>query len=102
MKHTKQFEQQSGGEKPPHKERGSDMKRTAKHLEDIRKVMNTSEVIQGQMEMLAGIAVEKGIAVEQWEEFKVRMMTSMLYKMAEMMPEIKEDLCNDIYDTLRA
>lgn len=78
------------------------MKRTAKHLEDIRDIMNTSEVIQGQMNMLAGIAVEKGITVEQWEEFKVRMMTSMLYKMAEMMPEIKEDLCNDIYDTLRA
>lgn len=78
------------------------MERTEKHLEKIRKIMNTNTTIQSQMDMLAETAVEKGITKEQWEEFKVRMMTSMFYKMAEMIPEMKEDLAKDIYEELRA
>ena len=81
---------------------GNDMKRTEKHLEDIRQIINSNETIQAQMDLLAKKAVEKNITKEQWEEFKVRMMTTMLYKMAEMIPEIKEDLCKDIYEDLNA
>ena len=78
------------------------MKRTEKHLEDIRQIINSNETIQAQMDLLAKKAVEKNITREQWEEFKVRMMTTMFYKMAEMIPEIKEDLCKDIYEDLNA
>jgi hypothetical protein len=78
------------------------MNRTAKHLEDIRNIINTNETIQGQMDTLARQAVAKGITPEQWAEFKTRMMTTMFYKMCEAMPELKKDLCADIYEELRA
>lgn len=78
------------------------MNRTAKHLEDIRNIMNTSEAIQAEMDKLARKAEEKNITEEQWADFKTRLMTSMFYKMAEMMPELKQDLCEDIYEELRA
>lgn len=78
------------------------MERTAKHLESIRQIMNTSPIIQEQMDMLARKAEEKNITPEQWEEFKVRMMTTMFYKMAEMIPEIRKDLGKDIYEELQA
>ena len=78
------------------------MERTAKTLEEIRLIMNTNPVIQAQMDKLAKLAEEKNITTEQWNEFKVRMMTTMFYKMAEMIPEIKENLGADIYEALRA
>lgn len=78
------------------------MERTAKHLENIRNIMNTNETIQKQMDILADKAIEKNISREQWEEFKVNMMTAMIYKMAERMPEIKKDLCDDIFEELTA
>ena len=78
------------------------MKRTQKHLENIRQIMNTNPAIQSQMDILAEKAVEKGITVEQWEELKIKIMSTMLYKMAEKIPEIKADLCKDIYEELRA
>lgn len=78
------------------------MDRTAKHLEDIRNIMNTDEAIQEQMGIFAREAKEKNVTEEQWAEFKTRLMTTMFYKMAEMMPEIKKDLCEDIYEELKA
>ena len=78
------------------------MKRTEKHLEDIRNIMNTSPVIQNQMSILAEKAETMNMTKEQWEEFKVAMMSTMLLKMAQMIPEIKKDLGADIYETLRA
>ena len=78
------------------------MKRTGKHLEDIRKIMNTSPVIQNQMSILAEKAEAMNMTKEQWEDFKVAMMSTMLLKMAQMIPEIKKDLGADIYETLRA
>ena len=78
------------------------MKRTEKHLEDIRNIMNTSPVIQSQMSILAEKAEAMNMTKEQWEEFKVAMMSTMLLKMAQMIPEIKKDLGADIYETLRA
>ena len=78
------------------------MKRTEKHLEDIRNIMNTSPVIQNQMSILAEKAEAMNMTKEQWEDFKVAMMSTMLMKMAQMIPEIKEDLGMDIYEALRA
>lgn len=78
------------------------MERTAKHLESIRDIMNNNEAIQKQMDILAEKAVEQNMSREQWEAFKVSMMTTMIYKMAEMIPEIKQDLCDDIFEELKA
>lgn len=78
------------------------MERTAKHLESIRGIMNNNEAIQKQMDILAEKAVEQNMSREQWEAFKVSMMTTMIYKMAEMIPEIKQDLCDDIFEELKA
>lgn len=78
------------------------MERTAKHLEVIRGIMNNNEAIQKQMDILAEKAVEQNMSREQWEAFKVSMMTTMIYKMAEMIPEIKQDLCDDIFEELKA
>ena len=77
------------------------MERTARHLEDIRNIMNTSPVIQNQMDTLAEKAVAMNMSKEQWESFKVAMLNTMLYKMAEMIPEIKQDMAADIYEELR-
>ena len=77
------------------------MERTARHLEDIRNIMNTSPVIQNQMDTLAEKAVAMNMSKEQWESFKVAMLSTMLYKMAEMIPEIKQDMAADIYEELR-
>lgn len=78
------------------------MERTAKHLESIRGIMNNNEAIQKQMDILAEKAVEQNMSREQWEAFKVSMLTTMIYKMAEMIPEIKQDLCDDIFEELKA
>lgn len=77
------------------------MERTARHLEDIRNIMNASPVIQNQMDTLAEKAVAMNMSKEQWESFKVAMLSTMLYKMAEMIPEIKQDMAADIYEELR-
>lgn len=77
------------------------MERTARHLENIRNIMNTSPVIQNQMDTLAEKAVAMNMSKEQWESFKVAMLSTMLYKMAEMIPEIKQDMAADIYEELR-
>lgn len=78
------------------------MNRTAKHIEDIRNIMNTNETIQNMMIILANRAIEKNLTKEEWETFKVNMMTAMFYKMAEKMPELKKDLAEDIYESLTA
>lgn len=78
------------------------MKRTAKHIEDIMQIMNASPTIQAEMDKLAVKSVEMNLTDKQWEDFKLAMLTTMFYKMAQLIPEIKEDLGKDIYEALTA
>lgn len=77
------------------------MKRTEKTLKKMQDIMNTNTAIQAQMQILADAAVEKGISLEEWESFKINLMTSLMYQMAERIPEIKKDMAMDMYESLR-
>lgn len=77
------------------------MKRTEKTLKKMQYIMNTNTTIQAQMQILADAAVEKGISLEEWESFKINLMTTLMYKMAERIPEIKKDMAMDMYESLR-
>lgn len=77
------------------------MERTEKTLKKMQDIMNTNTTIQAQMQILADAAVEKGISLEEWESFKINLMTSLMYQMAERIPEIKKDMAMDMYESLR-
>lgn len=76
------------------------MKFTESTLEKIRNILNENSVCQKQMEVLKEKAIENNVSVEQWEEMKVRIMTTLFYKMCEMIPEYKDRLGAEIYEQL--
>ena len=76
------------------------MKFTESTLEKIRNILNENSVCQKQMEVLKKKAIENNVSVEQWEEMKVRIMTTLFYKMCEMIPEYKDRLGAEIYEQL--
>lgn len=76
------------------------MKFTESTLEKIRNILNENPVCQEKMGLLQEMAIENNLTTEQWEEMKIRIMTTMFYKMCEMIPEYRNQLGAEIYEEL--
>lgn len=74
------------------------MKNTEKVLNEIKEVLNTSPEAKSMMNMLQKEAVKNNWTDEQWEEVKTRIMTTLFYKMAMEIPEIRYGLAEDLYE----
>ena len=81
------------------------MKNNEKLLQQIRKILNTNKACQDMMEILVNKAKAVGMTVEQFEQFKVSLMTNIILKMALEHEDIKKQLCEemseDIWNELR-
>ena len=78
------------------------MKRTQKTLQEMGKILTESEKVQEIMEMLAQRAEEKGLTVEEWESFKVWILTNCFFSVAQKDEQIRNDLAKDLYEELNA
>lgn len=81
------------------------MKNNEKLVQKVRKILNTNKACQDMMETLVNKAKAVGITAEQFEQFKVSLMTNIILKMALEHEDIKKQLCDemseDIWNELR-
>lgn len=81
------------------------MENNEKLIQKVRKILNTNKACQDMMEILVDKAKSLGMSAEQFEQFKVSMMTSIVCKLALEHEDIKKQLCDemseDIWNELR-
>lgn len=77
------------------------MKNTEAILNKIIEILNSNPVCLQQIEMMQKQATKNGLTKEQWEAVKASLLTSLFFKMCEMIPEFKEKLGEDIYNELK-
>ena len=77
------------------------MKNTTKLIEKVREILNTNKTCQDMMEVLVEKAKSIGMTADQFEQFKVNMMTSIIFKLAQKDEEIINKLGEDIWNELR-
>ena len=81
------------------------MKNNEKLVQKVRKILNTNKACQDMMEILVDKAKAVGMTAEQFEKFKVSLMTNIILKMALEHEDIKKQLCDemseDIWNELR-
>lgn len=74
------------------------MKRTAKYVNKIAEILNTSPQAQKLMDELQQEAIKNNCTVEQWEKIKMGLLEHLFYMAAQNIPEIKKDLAADVYE----
>ena len=81
------------------------MKNNERLVEKVRKILNTNKACQDMMVILVNKAKSIGMTAEQFEQFKVSLMTNIVLKMALEHEDIKKELCEemseDIWNELR-
>ena len=81
------------------------MKNNEKLIQKVRKILNTNKECQDMMKILVDKAKAVGMTAEQFEKFKVSLMTNIILKMALEHEDIKRQLCDemseDIWNELR-
>lgn len=77
------------------------MGRTSKAITQICEILSTNPKCQALTEMLMNQAIEKGVSADEWETMKAQLVTSLFFRMCEMMPELKEGLSADLWDELQ-
>ena len=81
------------------------MKNNEKLVQKVRKILNTNKKCQDMIEILVNKAKAVGMTAEQFEQFKVSLMTNIVLKMALEHEDIKQQLCDemseDIWNELR-
>ena len=81
------------------------MKNNEKLVQKVRKILNSNKACQDMMEILVNKAKAVGMSAEQFEQFKVSLMTNIVLKMALEHEDIKQQLCDemseDIWNELR-
>lgn len=78
------------------------MKRTQKTVEKMAEILTNNDKAQEVMTMLAEKAEEKGLSLEEWEQFKVGILTNCFFMVAMKDEQIRNDLGMDIYEELNA
>lgn len=73
------------------------MKNTANILGEIQDILNTDYEVQKLMQVMAEQAKQSGLTPEQWHEAKSRLVQSLFYKMALVIPEIQQGIAEDVY-----
>ena len=81
------------------------MENNERLVQKVRKILNTNKECQDMMEILVNKAKAVGMTAEQFEQFKTRLMTNIILKMALEHEDIKKQLCEemseDIWNELR-
>ena len=81
------------------------MKNNEKLVQKVRNILNTNKKCQDMMEILVNKAKAVGMTAEQFEQFKVSLMTNIVLKIALDHEDIKKQLCDemseDIWNELR-
>ena len=81
------------------------MENNERLVQKVRKILNTNKECQDLMKILVNKAKTVGITAEQFEQFKVSLMTNIVLKMALDHEDIKKQLCDemseDIWNELR-
>ena len=81
------------------------MKNNERLIQKVRKILNTNKECQDMMKILADKAKAVGMTAEQFEQFKISLMTNIVIKMALKHEDIKKQLCDemseDIWNELR-
>ena len=81
------------------------MKNNEKLVQKVRNILNTNKKCQDMMEILVNKAKAVGMTAEQFEQFKISLMTNIVLKMALEHEDIKQQLCDemseDIWNELR-
>ena len=81
------------------------MKNNEKLVQKVRKILNTNKACQDMMETLVNKAKAVGMTAEQFEQFKISLMTNIVLKMALEHEDIKKQLCDemseDVWNELR-
>ena len=81
------------------------MENNERLVQKVRKILNTNKKCQDMMEILVNKAKSIGMTAEQFEQFKVSLMTNIVIKMALEHEDIKKQLCDemseDIWNELR-
>ena len=81
------------------------MKNNEKLVQKVRKILNTNKKCQDMMKILVDKAKAVGMSAEQFEQFKISLMTNIVLKMALEHEDIKKQLCDemseDIWNELR-
>ena len=81
------------------------MENNERLVQKVRKILNTNKKCQDMMEILVDKAKAVGMSAEQFEQFKVSLMTNIVLKMALEHEDIKQQLCDemseDIWNELR-
>ena len=74
------------------------MKRTAKYVNKIAEILNTSPQAQKLIDELQQEAIKNNCTVEQWEKIKMGLLEHLFYMAAENIPEVRKDLAADVYE----
>ena len=81
------------------------MENNERLVQKVRKILNSNKECQDMMEILVNKAKSIGMTAEQFEQFKVSLMTNIVIKMALEHEDIKKQLCDemseDIWNELR-
>ena len=81
------------------------MENNEKLVQKVRKILNSNKKCQDLMKILVNKAKTTGMSAEQFEQFKISLMTNIILKMALEHEDIKKQLCDemseDIWNELR-
>lgn len=81
------------------------MKNNERLVQKVRKILNTNKECQDMMKILVDKTKAVGMSAEQFEQFKISLMTNIVLKMALEHEDIKNQLCEemseDIWNELR-
>ena len=76
------------------------MKNNEKLVQKVRKILNTNKECQDMMKILVQKAKSIGMTAEQFEQFKVSLMTNIVLKMALEHEDIKKQLCEEMSEDI--
>ena len=81
------------------------MENNERLVQKVRNILNSNKECQDMMKILVDKAKAVGMTAEQFEQFKVSLMTNIVLKMALEHEDIKKQLCEemseDIWNELR-
>ena len=76
------------------------LKRTQNTVKIMEKILNENAEVQFIMNRLVDKAKENGLSAEEWQETKERLFLGCFFQLAERDETIRNDLANDLYESL--
>ena len=76
------------------------MENNEKLVQKVRKILNSNKACQDMMEILVNKAKATGMSANQFEQFKISLMTNIVIKMALEHEDIKKQLCEEMSEDI--